>query len=125
MASRRLIISLAPAARVATISRRAITTSIARLDDTEKVAAQEVPVSTYSGDQALSSGETHILTVDQTSAPITTPIMDVAKQAFALDKSIAAKLPPTLKKFVLHEKVAVITGYVDLLRSYLLHCIRF
>ena len=115
MASRRLIIRLAPAVRVATISCRAITTSIARLDDTEKVAAKEVAVSTYSGDKALSSGETHIITVDQTSAPTTTPIMDVAKQAFALDKSIAAKLPPTLKKFTLHEKVAVITGYVDLL----------
>ena len=107
---------LAPAVRVAPITRRTITTTIRRLDDQDHVSAKEVPVSTYSGDLAENSGETHVLTVNQTSSPIATPIiMDVAKRAFALDKGAAKNLTPTLKKFTLQNKVAIITGYVDIL----------
>lgn len=115
MASRWIITKLVPAVRVATVTRRTITTTIKRLDDQTKVTAKEVPVSTYSGDQATTAGETHILTVDQTSTGVTTPILDVAKQAFALDKDVASKLTPTLKKFTLQDKVVIVTGYVNLL----------
>lgn len=115
MASRRIITNLAPALRVVTITRRTITTTVKRLDEQDKVSAKEVPVSTYSGDQATNPGENHVLTVDQTATPIATPIMDVAKQAFALSKSVAKDLPPTLKKFTLQDKVAIVTGYVNIL----------
>lgn len=115
MASLRLIARLAPAVRVSAITRRTITTTIKRFDDQDQVSAKEVPVSTYSGDQAVNTGETHVLTVDQSPSPVATPIMDVAKQAFALDKGVVRHLTPTLKKFTIQDKVAIITGYVNLL----------
>lgn len=114
MASRRIITKLAPAVRVATTIRRTITTTTKRLDIQDKISATEVPVSTYSGDQATDTGENHVLKIDQAATPIATPIMDVAKQAFALNKSVAKDLPPTLKKFTLLDKVAIVTGYVNI-----------
>ena len=115
MASRLLLTKLAPSVRVTSIARRVFTTSIRRLDDQHsKISAKEVPVSAYTSDPAMNSGETHVLTVDQKSMPITTPIMDVAKKAFALSKCVAKNMTPTLKKFTLHGKVAIVTGYVHL-----------
>lgn len=114
MASRRLIANLAPAFRVAAITRRTVSTTVRRLDEQDKISAKEVPVSTYSGDQATHTGENRVLTVDQSATPIAAPILDVVKQAFALGKDVTKTLTPTLKKFTLREKVAIVTGYVNL-----------
>ena len=75
----------------------------------EKIAEHEIPVVEYSS----GSGEAHhtILKIDQTK-PVSSPIVDVAKRAYALESSLVSKLSPTLAKFTLHGKVALITGYV-------------
>ena len=74
----------------------------------ENIAEIEVPVVEYSS----SSGEAHhtILKVDQTK-PVSSPITDVARKACALEEGLVGKLSPTLNKFTLHGKVALITGY--------------
>lgn len=85
---------------------RWINTTVARKN--EKISEEEVPVVQYSSD---SGGPHHtILKVDQ-AKPVTTPILDVAKKAFALERGIIKKLSPTMAKFTLDGKVALVTGY--------------
>ena len=82
----------------------------------ETVAQKEVPVVTYADDEhnaAAKDGQQTVLTVDASKFKDTAlPIVDVAKQAFALKKSVFDHLTPTLRKFTLSGKVAVVTGYV-------------
>lgn len=62
---------------------------------------------------AAKDGEQTVLTVDAfKSKDASLPIVDVAKQAFALKKGVVDHLTPTLRKFTLQGKVAVVTGYV-------------
>ena len=78
-----------------------------RNDKSEKIAEHEVPVSTYADNEAQQT----VLHVNQAKTiDTTTPMLDVAKQACALEKGIVAKLSPTLKKFTLEGKVALVTG---------------
>ena len=97
------------ASRTPTIQlTRTITATVARsTTKNEKIAEAEVPVVEYSS----GSGEAHhtILKIDQTK-PVSSPIVDVAKKAYALESSVISKLSPTLAKFTLHGKVALITG---------------
>lgn len=90
--------------------------------DPETVAEKQVPVVTYAADDGHSTpkdGLQTVLTVDKSKpSPSTSPIMDVAKHAFALEEHVASQLTGTLKKFTLHGKVAVITGYVLLILSF-------
>ena len=66
-----------------------------------------VPKSTYIDKEVQKT----VLQVDQSKdTDKTVPVVDVAKQAVAMDKTIIEKLPPTLKKFTLEGKVAIITG---------------
>lgn len=112
MIARRLL-SRAPAA---VRMSRSIATSRTRQKQ-ETVAESEVPVMTYANDEhntTAKDGQQTVLTVDASKMnDIALPIVDVAKQAFALQKSVVDRLTPTLKKFTLHGKVAVVTGYVQ------------
>ena len=77
-----------------------------------------MPVVTYATDDehnvAAKDGQQTVLTVDTSKLAMSAlPIVDVAKQAFALKKGVVDHLPPTLKKFTLYGKVAVVTGYVQ------------
>ncbi|MCJ1383347.1 hypothetical protein MMC17_006460 [Xylographa soralifera] len=87
---------------------RTLSATVARATTkNEKVAEVEIPVVEYSS----GSGEPHhtILKIDQTKA-VSSPIVDVAKKAYALESGLIGKLSPTLAKFTLHGKVALITG---------------
>ena len=75
----------------------------------EQVAKTEVHLSDYTSDG--DKGEHTVIDVDQ-SKPVTGPVMDVAKKAYALEPGLVKKLSPTLAKFTLEGKVALITGYV-------------
>ena len=112
MITRRLLSRVPSAVRM---SRR-IATSVTR-QQRETVAEREVPVVTYADDEhntAAKDGQLRVLTVDalKTKDNIL-PIVDVANQAFALKKGVVDQLTPTLKKFTLHGKVAIVTGYVQ------------
>ncbi len=117
MITRRLVSKIPTVVR-SMRSSRFISTTIVRLEQ-ETVAEKEVPVVTYVADDELHAaakdGQQTVLTVDTSKPSLSaSPIMDVVKQAFALEKSIVDHLTPTLKKFTLHGKVAVVTGYVHL-----------
>ncbi|KAI9853986.1 MAG: hypothetical protein M1830_006608, partial [Pleopsidium flavum] len=113
MITRRLVSKIPFVVRSMRASRY-ISTTVVRLDR-EKVAETEVPVMTYAADDELHAaakdGQQTVLTVDASKPSLSaSPTMDVVKQAFALEKSVVDHLTPTLKKFTLHGKVAVITG---------------
>jgi len=65
--------------------------------------ATEVPVISYVDGQR---SEEQI----QVSKPVTPSGADVQHAASALKQSLTAQLTPTMKKFTLHGKVAVVTG---------------
>lgn len=114
MITRRLLSRVPTAVRVS----RSIATSRTR-QEPETVAEREVPVVTYAADAehstAAKDGQQTVLTVDASkSKDAALPITDVAKQAFALQRGVVDHLTPTLRKFTLHGKVAVVTGYVQL-----------
>ena len=88
---------------------RAFTSAIPRPTRSEIVGVTEVPVTAYT--EGVDQPYHAVLKVDQSArADATGPVDDAAKVAFAIEKDIASKLPPTLKKFMLDRKVAVVTG---------------
>ena len=102
-----------PRALHTTSALRELTLTVPRPAKAESIAETEVPVVAYTegSDQPYHA----VLKVDQSKIADTTgPIVDVAKAAFAVEKDIALKLPPTLRKFMLDGKVALVTGYVKL-----------
>lgn len=106
MSTRRAVTILPRALRTAAATR-CLTTTVTRLE--KPIAEKEIPVVTYvdGSDQPAHA----VIKVDQ-SKPVdnTATITDVAKKAFALEKDIVHKLPPTLRKFTLDGKVAIVTG---------------
>lgn len=78
-------------------------------DLTDKmVEAHEVPVTNYSAGERTTF-ELPVQPV-QESQPVTPPGTDTKKVAFGLNSEIIKQLTPTMKKFTLEGKVAVITG---------------
>ena len=73
----------------------------------------EVPVASYTKSKKSGTGtaERTTLKVDG-SKPATTPVSseDVDREAVAFNKSIVPKMTPTMKRFTLEGKVAVVTG---------------
>ena len=94
-----------------TSTLRTLTSTLSRSKSHEKVAETEVPVVAYT--EGTNQPQHDVIKVDQSKAANTTsPIVEVAKVAFAIEKDVVSKLPPTLKKFMLDGKVAIVTGYV-------------
>ena len=77
----------------------------------------EVPVASYtrSKQSGANAAERTTLTVDE-SQHTPTPVAgdDVGRKAVAFDRSIVSKMTPTMKRFTLEGKVAVVTGSVPL-----------
>lgn len=80
-------------------------TQIQRLRNPEVVKADAVPVVSFQD----GAREEHVLPVSG-NEPVTPPGADEKKAAIPLENSILEKLTPTLKRFTLAGKVAVITG---------------
>lgn len=72
------------------------------------VEAQEVPVISYHAGERTES-EIPVHPVPE-SDPVSPPGADQKKIAFGLNSDIIKQLTPTMKKFTLEGKVAVITG---------------
>jgi hypothetical protein len=93
---------------------RQFTTVRARLLKEEKVIQAEVPVVAYSSDAA--SPQHDVVKVNQLK-PVSSAVEDVAQKAIPLKSEILSHLSPTLKKFTLEGKVALVTGYLMLYTS--------
>ena len=106
--STRYAAAILPRALHAASATRCLTTTVARLNKS-KIAENEVPVVTYT--DGSNQPEHTIIKVDQSKPVDNASVMtDIAKKAFALEKEVALKLSPTLKKFTLDGKVALVTG---------------
>lgn len=71
-----------------------------------RIAAHEVPVSTYNGDSSQST-----LHVGQTSSlPDKGPADNVSRKTERFDRSLLPRLNHTMAKFTLDGKVAAVTG---------------
>lgn len=88
-------------------AKRFIGTSVTRQMRHEKIETDTVPVVEYSS--GTESPHHTVVKVDQFK-PVASPIVDVAKKAFAMEPGLSQKLTPTLAKFTLEGKVALVTG---------------
>lgn len=75
--------------------------------DTEVISAEKVPVITYKDGERQHA---EIAVENPRSEPVNPQIADVRKTASALDHSLLERLTPTMAKFTLPGKVAVVTG---------------
>lgn len=72
---------------------------------------EEVPVATYA--QNKKSVQRTVLSVDKSkSAPSHVSTKDIQRTATPFDRTIVPRMTPSLKAFLLEDKVAVVTGYV-------------
>ena len=73
---------------------------------------RDVPVASYTEKSQSSTEDAHRTTLHVEKAPEpSTETKDVSRRAVPFDKGVLSKLSPTLKKFTLDNKVAVVTGY--------------
>jgi hypothetical protein len=84
---------------------RTFTTTLLRRDP-EVVSENTVHVSGYNQGQQT----TEDIKVDHSSGPVNPAGQDVEVKAIPLKKSVHASLTPTLSKFTLPGKVAIVTG---------------
>ena len=75
----------------------------------------EVPIASYTKPKANGTNvaaERTVLMVDESdpAAPKSIAGEDVTRKAVAFDRSVVSKLTPTMKRFTLEGKVAVVTG---------------
>lgn len=102
----RVSISALPTPRV----KRGLSASSIFLNATDKT---EVPVASYTKPETSgpNAAERSTLIVDESRpSPKPVPGGDVDRKAVAFEKSIIGKLTPTMKRFTLDGKVAVVTG---------------
>jgi hypothetical protein len=81
--------------------------SRASLSSTAIQKDSTVPVVSYRDGQRM---EGDVGTTTEINGPVTPPGSDLQKIAQPLNPSIYSQLTPTLTKFILRDKVAVITG---------------
>lgn len=109
--SRRIVGKRAVAAFGVPIASRGITT----LNQLRPKNVKEVPVAAYVKDNksAGDAPQRSVLSVDESETSLQAlSSEDGRRSAIAFDKSIAAKMTPTMRMFTLEGKVAVVTGYV-------------
>lgn len=74
----------------------------------------EVPVASYTRSQkpGTDAAERTTLKVDKSEPSSSAPVSggDADRKSVAFDRSVVAKLTPTMKRFTLEGKVAVVTG---------------
>lgn len=71
------------------------------------IKAEKVPVVSFEGGERT---QLDIPVAKAASQPVNPPGADEHKRAVPLDREIISRLPPTMQKFTLPGKVAVITG---------------
>ncbi|PNS15074.1 hypothetical protein CAC42_2303 [Sphaceloma murrayae] len=91
---------------LANASRASITTTARRQVPPEVIQEHSVPVTHWEGGVAAHE----VLKVSDKSQPVNPPGMDEESVARPLDPALTAQLTPTMSKFTLHGKVAVVTG---------------
>ena len=103
------LVASSGAGAVSMQSLRPFTSITPRLFDVEGVAEPEILAVNYTADSAKPKRMT--FKVDQ-SIPARAIIQtgDVPKPAFALDNNLLPRLTPTMKRFTLEGKVAIVTG---------------
>ncbi len=75
---------------------------------------KEVPVASYTTDNPHNPERVVLAVNDAKSSLVSAAAPDVGWKAMAFDNELAKKMLHTMRKFVLQEKVAVVTGYVRL-----------
>lgn len=88
-------------------AKRFLGNSVIRPSPNEKVETDTIPVVEYSS--GTENPHHTVVKVDQLK-PVAAPIMDVAKKAYAMEAGLTKKLTPTLAKFTLEGKFALVTG---------------
>ena len=94
-------------------SSRYFIAPVARQTRNEKIEEDEVHVAEYSSDTDAGKPHHTVVKVDKKKT-IAPQVVDIAKRAYALESGLIHKLSPTLSKFTLDGKVALITGYLFL-----------
>jgi len=97
------------APRAAPVIRRSFT-AISKQEHAEVIQADKVPVITYTSGEKQEVELSVDPNAETTPGPVSPPGQDVEKRAFGLDRSLIGRLTPTLQKFTLPGKVAVVTG---------------
>ncbi|MCJ1406294.1 hypothetical protein MMC19_000359 [Ptychographa xylographoides] len=90
-------------------SSRYFIAPVARQTRNEKIEEDEVHVAEYSSDTDAGKPHHTVVKVDKKKT-IAPQVVDIAKRAYALESGLIHKLSPTLSKFTLDGKVALITG---------------
>lgn len=84
----------------------ALSTSASRKTPPEVIQERHVPVTHWEGGVAAHE----VLNVSDKDQPVNPAQQDEEVVAKPLDPEVTAKLTPTMSKFTLHGKVAVVTG---------------
>ena len=97
--------SVAPSCRVAT--RASLSTTVRRqTSPTETLRDRHVSVTSFEGGKTTQEQ----LQVSEDNKPVPPPGGDSESVAVPLDPAVTEQLTPTMAKFTLHGKVAVVTG---------------
>jgi len=75
---------------------------------------KEVPVASYTTDNPHDPERVVLAVNDAKSSLVSAAAHDVGWKAVAFKNDLVKKMTPTMRKFVLQDKVAVMTGYVRL-----------
>ncbi len=75
---------------------------------------KEVPVASYTTDHPHDSERVVLAVNDAKSSLVSAAANDVGWKAVAFNNDLVKKITPTMRKFVLQDKIAVMTGYVGL-----------
>ena len=105
------VVTVVPRALQAARVLRPFSTTVARSTKIDHIAKTEIHVSDYSSD--TEKAKRTVIEVDQIK-PVSGPVMDIAKKAYPLEAGLTQKLSPTLTKFTLEGKIALVTGCVQI-----------
>lgn len=95
----------------ASVSQRAFLSRTAARRDPESVNEKHINVVGYKGGQRT---EEDLPVSERSNEPVAPPGQDIQAVATPLNLDILPQLTPTLRKFTLPGRVAVVTGYVTL-----------
>lgn len=84
----------------------ALHTTVRRASPPEVIQERHVPVTTFQDGEVAHE----VLQVQEQTGPVNPPGMDDEVAAKPLSTEISAQLTPTMAKFTLHGRVAVVTG---------------
>ncbi|KAI9772372.1 MAG: hypothetical protein M1835_006276 [Candelina submexicana] len=77
--------------------------------NTEKVVQKHIPVTSYTDNEEIPTASTLPVT-DAKYSSLPSSVVEAVRRPMPLKSSVVEELPPTLAKFTLHDKVAIVTG---------------